>query len=265
MNTRIVHQPTPKIDAMAIATGKPVYTDDLAPANCLIVKLLRSPHPFARILSIDTSSAKKVPGVACVLTHEDMPRNRYTFAGQSFPETSPYDRYSLEDLVRYVGDPVAIVAGESGEAADRALKLIRVQYQQLEPVLDFEQARQSSSVVHPEADIQLPEGLRADPSHNLVSEDTFTYGDPEKEFAACDLVLEETYYTKPNAQSMMETFRTFTYLDHNGRLVVVDSTQVPFHVRRIMARALGLPKNRIRVIKPRIGGGFGAKQTLRCV
>lgn len=259
---KAVHQPAPKIDAMAIATGKPVYTDDLAPENCLIVKLLRSPHAFARILSIDKAAAEKVPGVICVLTYADMPRNRYTFAGQSYPETSPYDRYILEDLVRYVGDAVAIVAAETQDAADRALKLIRVTYEKLEPVLDFEKARGSASVVHPEEDIFVPAGFGADRSQNLVSADEFLYGDPEKEFAACDLVLEETYYTKANAQSMMETFRTFTYLDHNGRLVVVDSTQVPFHVRRIMARALGLPKSKIRVIKPRIGGGFGAKQTL---
>ncbi len=235
---RAVNQPVPKIDAMAIATGKPVYTDDIAPAHCLIVKVLRSPHAFAKITVIDKTTAEKVSGIECILTHEDM--------------------------VRYVGDAVALVAGETEDAVDKALKLIKVTYDVLPPVLDFETAKGNPSIIHPEDDITCPLDLGANYKQNLLSQDLFEMGDFEETLQNCDIVLEETYYTRPNAQTMMETFRTFTYLDYNDRLVVVDSTQVPFHVRRQMAVALGIPQSKIRVIKPRIGGGFGAKQTLAC-
>ena len=259
---KYVSQPVPKIDAAALTGGKAVYTDDIAPAGCLIVRLLRSPHAHAKIRSIHKERALQVEGVVCILTWEDVPRNRFTLAGQTYPEPSPYDRYILEDRVRYVGDPVAIVAGRTLEAADRALSLIRVEYEVLEPVLDFEEALDNPVIVHPEEDYHNNVDIGGDPGRNLVSREVFTYGDIEETLAGCDLVVEETYYTKANAQAMMETFRTVTWLDHTGRLTVVSSTQIPFHCRRIMARALGLPQRQIRVIKPRIGGGFGAKQTM---
>ena len=260
MNT--VNQPIPKIDAQALTTGKGVYTDDLAPANCLIVKVLRSPHAFAKIKSIKTDAALKVNGIECVLTYADMPKIRYTLAGQSYPEPSPYDRYILEDIVRYVGDPVAIVAGRDERTVDKALKMIRVKYELLPPVIDFEQALDNPSVIHPEADYFNNFPIGGDVKRNLLASGGHSGGDLDAVFSSCDIVQEETYYTKANAQAMMETFRTYTYLDHNSRLTVVTSTQVPFHCRRQIARALGLPKSAVRVIKPRIGGGFGAKQTL---
>lgn len=252
----------PKKDAMALILGRPVYTDDMAPETCLVVKVLRSPHAFARITDIDTDAAVRVQGVACVLTHRDVPQKRFTMAGQSFPEPSPYDRLILEPLVRYVGDPVAIVAARTGKQADEALRLIQVSWEVLTPVLDPEEALNSSVVIHPESDYQVNVDIGNDAGKNLCASGRFQAGDPEAEFARAEVVVDEIYETRANSQAMMETFRTWTCLDHAGRLTIVSSTQIPFHVRSIAARALDIPKHRIRVIKPRIGGGFGAKQSV---
>lgn len=258
---KVVGKGVAKIDGIAIATGKPLYTNDLAPVNALTVKILRSPHAFARITAIDTAAAKALDGVECILTYQDVPGIRFTLAGQSYPEPSPYDRLILEDLVRYVGDEVAIIAAVDERTAQAAMDLIKVQYEVLTPVLDFEQAMEHASVVHPEADLHcnIPIGMEKD--KNIVTTHKAEYGDVEAELAKCDVVVEDTYYTQAQAHAAMETYRAFSHLDQAGRLVVVSSTQIPFHVRRQLARALELPASRIRVIKPRIGGGFGGKQT----
>lgn len=258
---KYVGQGLPKTDALAISTGKPVYTEDLAPSDALVVKILRSPHAFARIKAIDTAKARKVKGVECILTYKDVPKVRFTLAGQSYPEPSPYDRLILDPIVRYVGDEVAIVAAVDERAAEAALKLIKVDYEIFEPVLDFEQAIGHSSVVHSEQDLVCNFDIGLDKERNICSSHSIAVGDVEAELSQCDVVVEETYYTQAQAPAMMETFRAFTYLDHTGRLVVVSSTQVPFHIKRHVARALELPASRVRVIKPRIGGGFGGKQT----
>ncbi|MEL7647573.1 MAG: molybdopterin cofactor-binding domain-containing protein [Sedimentibacter sp.] len=250
-----------KKDAMALVTGKPVYTDDMAPANCLIVKLLRSPHAHAAIEEIDTEKAKKVPGIECVLTYKDVPRTRFTTAGQTFPEFSPYDRAILDNLLRCVGDPVTIVAGSDEKSVDRALSLIKVKYNVLEPVLDFRKAKDNSIIVHPEDDFKSLVDVGADSRRNLCASETFEFGNAEEELKKCSRIVEQTYHTKQNHQTAMETFRTYTYMDAYGRLNILSSTQVPFHIRRIMANALDIPKSMIRVIKPRIGGGFGSKQS----
>ncbi len=251
-----------KIDAMALVTGKPVFTDDIAPDNCLVVKVLRSPHAFAKIRSINTSAAGALPGIEAILTWKDVPQNRFTLAGQSYPEPSPYDRLVLDRLVRYVGDPVAIVAGCDEKQVDRALKEITVDYEIFTPVLDPKTALDHESVIHPETDYHLNADIGNEVARNLCCQGEFSSGDADRQFETCDAVVEGTYHTKAVSQSMMETFRTFTYLDAAGRLTIVSSTQIPFHVRRITARALGIPQSKIRVIKPRIGGGFGAKQTM---
>lgn len=263
METKWVNKPIVKLDAMALSLGKPVYTDDIAPQNALIIKLVRSKHAFAKIKSINTERALKVDGIVAVYTHEDMPKIRYTFAGQTYPEPSPYDRYILDPIVRYVGDPVAIIAGETQDAVNKAAKLVKVEYEVMEPVLDFEKATQMHPV-HPEDDHFYHFSQGEDVKHNVVSTENMVIGDTEAAFADCDVVVERTFYTKANQQAMMEPFTTYTYLDYNGRLTVVSSTQIPFHVRRITAHALGLRKSDVRVIKPRIGGGFGAKQTMVC-
>ena len=249
-----------KKDALQLLLGKPVYTADIAP-DALVVKLLRSPHANAIVSSIDTTKAKKVAGVVDVYTWEDVPRSRFSNAGQTYPETSPYDRLIIDRHVRFVGDVVAIVAAENEKAAATALSRIKVTYEVLEPVLDFRTAKDNPVLVHPEDDWKMLCDLGGDNTRNLVGTTADAAGDVDAVLADCDIVLERTYHTKAFNQAMMETFRTFTHLDAYGRLHVISSTQIVFHVRRILSHALGIPKSRIRVEKPRIGGGFGAKQT----
>ena len=253
-----------KKDAMALVTGQPVYCDDLAPKDCLIVKLLRSPHAYAKIRSIDTSIAKRIPGIEAVYTYEDVPTSRFTLAGQSYPEPSPYDRRILENVVRYVGDEVAIVAGANEDCVDRALKAIKVDYEVLEPLLDFEKSIDNAIVVHEEDDYKCLCEIGNDVKRNIVSSGESVVGDVDAVLKDCEVVLERDYHTKANAQAMMETMRSYCYIDTYGRLNCVSSTQIPFHVRRILSNALEIPKSKINVVKPRIGGGFGAKQTACC-
>ena len=259
---QVVGQPVMKKDAMALVTGKPVFTQDVAPADCLVVKVLRSPHANANILSIKTDAAKKVPGIEAVYTWEDVPTQRFTMAGQTYPEPSPYDRQILDQHVRYVGDPVAIVAGENEECVDKALKIIKVQYEVLPAILDFHKAKDNEILVHPEENWKALCPVGADNKRNLVATGTSGYGDVEAVFKDCEVMVEETYHVKADQQAMMETFRTCCFMDTYGRLNVVSSTQIVFHVRRILSNALGIPKSKIRVSKPRIGGGFGAKQSV---
>ena len=259
-----INKPVRKKDAMQLLLGKPVYTDDITPGNALVVKLLRSPHANAIVQEINTSTAMKVPGVAAVYTWEDVPKTRFAIAGQTYPEPSPYDRLILDRHVRFVGDPVAIIAAETEKAALRAMKMIKVKYQVLEPVLDFRKAKDNPILVHPEEDWFPPCQVGGDPKRNLVASEVNSDGDVEAVLSDCDIVLDRTYHTKAFNQAMMETFRTYTELDRYGRLHVISSTQIVFHCRRILSRALGIPKSRIRVEKPRIGGGFGAKQTAVC-
>lgn len=261
---KIVNKSTKKIDSIGIITGRPLYTDDLViNNNSLIVKLLRSPHAYARIADIDTSIAKKVPGVEAIFTYHDVPNTMFTLAGQSYPEPSPYDRKILDEYVRYVGDPVAIIAAIDEKTAEKAMKLIKVKYEVLEAVIDYEKALDSDILVHREAaHTNFPIGY--DNKRNLASSYLETKGDVEKGFAESDVIIEETYYTQPQIHAMMETYRTACYLDAHGRLNVISSTQIPFHVRRHLARALEMPSSRIRVMKPKLGGGFGGKQTSVC-
>ena len=257
---RSVGKSVRKKDSMQLLLGKPVYTEDIAP-DALMVKLLRSPHANAMVKTIDTSKAKKVSGVVDVYTWEDVPDQRFSNAGQTYPETSPYDRLIIDRHVRFVGDVVAIVAAENEKAAQTALSRIKVEYDVLEPVLDFRTAKDNPVLVHPEDNWHMLCDLGGDNTRNLVGTTSDAGGDIEAVLADCDVVLERTYHTKAYNQAMMETFRTFTQLDRYGRLHVISSTQIVYHVRRILSHALGIPKSRIRVEKPRIGGGFGAKQT----
>ena len=260
---RSVGKSVRKKDSLQLLLGKPVYTEDIAP-DALVVKLLRSPHANAMVKTIDTSKAKKVPGVVDVYTWEDVPDQRFSNAGQTYPETSPYDRLIIDRHVRFVGDVVAIVAAENEKAAQTALSRIKVEYDVLEPVLDFRTAKDNPVLVHPEDNWHMLCDLSGDNTRNLVGTTSDAGGDIEAVLAECDVVLERTYHTKAYNQAMMETFRTFTQLDRYGRLHVISSTQIVYHVRRILSHALGIPKSRIRVEKPRIGGGFGAKQTAVC-
>lgn len=258
---KAVNQPIMKKDAVSLITGQPVYTEDIAPKDCLVVKALRSPHAHAWVKSVQTEAAKRVPGIVCIVTADDVPHTRFTIAGQTYPELSPYDKLILDKHIRYVGDPVALVAGTTEEAVDKALRIIRVEYDVLEPLLDFTKAKDNSIVVHPEEDWNPVVDVGGDNKRNLVARSEEDWGDVEGTLASSDIVIDRTYHTKQVQQSMMETFRAYSYKDMYGRLTIVSSTQVPFHVRRIVATALEIPKSQVRVIKPRIGGGFGAKQT----
>ncbi|MFR4441184.1 MAG: xanthine dehydrogenase family protein molybdopterin-binding subunit [Hungatella sp.] len=255
---RAVQAPIIKKDAMALVTGKPVYTDDLAPKDCLVVKVLRSPHAHAIIEDINTDMAKKVPGIACVLTWKDVPDKRFTMAGQTYPSQVPRPA----DPGQKGALCSAIVAGENEAVVDQAMRMIKVTYIPLEPVLDFHEAKDHDILIHPEENWKSMIPVGAHNKRNLCASGCEEHGNVEDVLKDCDIVVEGTYHTKANQQAMMETFRAYTYMDVYGRLNVVASTQITFHVRRILSHALDIPKSRIRVIKPRIGGGFGAKQTV---
>ena len=248
---------------MELLLGKPVYTDDLTPKDCLVVKLLRSPYANAIIKDINTAIAMKVPGIEAIYTYKDIDQHqkRFTCAGQTYPEPSPYDILILDQHVRFIGDPVAIVAGETENCVDKAIKLIKAEYEVLEPVLDFTTALDNPILVHPEDNWEALCPVGADNKRNLCAHDESSNGDVDKVLDDCDIIIDRTYHTKACQQSMMETFRTYCTIDTYGRLNVISSTQIVFHCRRIISHALGISPSLIRVTKPRIGGGFGAKQT----
>lgn len=250
-----------KVDAKGILSGKPSYTGDFVPKDALIIKVLRSPHAQAKIKSIDTSKAKLIPGVEAIFTYEDVPNTRFTLAGQTYPEPSAYDALILDPVVRYVGDEVALVVAKDEATALKAMPLIKVEYEVQKPVLDLRTAMGHETVVHPEDDILNHIPVGQDYKRNICVSYYKRVGDIEAELAKCDYVVEGTYFDQATRQSAMEPFQSFGYIDHLGRIVIVSSTQIVFHVRRHIARALGIPASKIRVIKPRIGGGFGSKQT----
>ena len=263
---KTVNQSMRKKDAMQLVTGQPVYMDDVIPQDCLIVKLLRSPHANAIVQEIDTSRALLVPGIEAIYTWKDVDQQgrRYTQAGQTYPEPSPYDRLVIDRHVRFAGDVVAILAGKDEKCVDKAMKLIKVKYEVLPAVLDYHTALDNPVLVHPEENWESLAPVGADNKRNLCAHDETGAGDIEAVLAGCDVVIDHTYHTRACQQAMMETFRTYCSIDAYGRLNVLSSTQIVFHCRRILANALHIPKSMIRVAKPRIGGGFGAKQTSVC-
>lgn len=259
-NYNAIHKSVRKKDSMQLLLGKPVYTDDIT-GPALVVKLLRSPHANAIVEEIHTEIAKKIPGVVDIYTWEDVPKTRFAIAGQTYPEPSPYDRLIIDRHMRFVGDVVAIIAAEDEKAACKAMKLVKVKYNVLEPVLDFHKAKDNPVLVHPEDDWYPPVDVGGDAKRNVIAHELSGDGDVDAVISDCEVSFSHAYHMRAFNQAMMETFRTYTCLDRYGRLHVISSTQIVFHVRRILSRALGIPKSKIRVEKPRIGGGFGAKQT----
>lgn len=254
----VVNHSVSKVDGPSLVNGRSVFTDDFTPPRMLVADILTSPKPHARIVDIDVSEAKKMPGVKCILHKDNVPRIAHTTAGQGWPEPSPYDQFIFPDKVRFVGDRVAAVAGETEQAVRDALGRIKVEYEELNPVLDPEQALHSETKIHDEKDF---EGIY-DPVRNIAAHVDIAVGDVDRGFEQSDVVVEETCETHYVQHSPIEPHVSIAYLDQNDRLVVRTSTQVPFHIRRILSRLLDIPIRRIRVVKPRIGGGFGVKQEL---
>ncbi len=256
-----VGKPEIKVDAIKLVQGKPAFTADFEKRGLLVAKVLHSPYAHARIVRIDASQARQLPGVAAVLTWQDIPRVVYSTAGQSDPIPGPLDSFSLDHKVRFVGDRVAFVAAETEEIASRALELIDVEYEILPAILDPGLAMQPGAVrLHDE--IEYVNFADSDPDKNLAAEIRIDIGDVEKGFAEADFIFEDEYEVPKVQQAHIEPHVVITYWDEDDRLVIRTSTQVPFHARRVLAPVLGLPVKRIRVIKPRIGGGFGGKQEI---
>ncbi|MBC7958585.1 MAG: molybdopterin-dependent oxidoreductase, partial [Vallitaleaceae bacterium] len=250
------------IDGEGLMLGRPAYADDLAEKNALIVKVLRSPHPFANIKSINVEKALALEGIECVLTYKDFERIAITRAGQGYPEPSPHDKFVLDRVVRYIGDEVAALAAVDEKTALRGLELIEVEYEVLEPVLDFEKAYGNGSIIHDEPEIHEMFPIGLDPKKNVAAAYHMHVGDVDTVLQNSEVVLEHSFYTQAQAHAMMEPHTVNGKLDFYGRLVLTSSTQTPFHVRRIVSQALKVPMSKIRVIKPRVGGGFGGKQCI---
>jgi putative selenate reductase molybdopterin-binding subunit len=249
-----------KIDAFKLARGEPVFTDDIHPPGMLWAKVLGSPHAHARILEVDASRALAVPGVVDVAWHAQVKAIPHTRAGQSHPEPSPWDTVILPPKARFIGDRVAVVVAETLEIAEEALGLIDVRYEVLPALTDMDQALARTDVlIHEEPD---PRGIAEGGRTNVAARIDKQVGDVAAALLACDHVVERTYWLPRVQASHIEPHVAISWLDEDGRLVVKTSTQVPFHLRRILARILELKEADIRVIKPRVGGGFGDKQEM---
>src|ERR1022692_2437475 len=259
-DTIVVGKPEHKVDAVRLVKGNPAFTDDVELRGMLHVKVLRSPHAHARIVAIDDSAASALPGVHAVLHYGNTPRVKYASGGQTWPNPYPWDQVSFDDKVRHVGDRVAAVAAETPELAQEACRLIRVTYEVLPAVFDESEAlAEGAPVIHDETDSI---GIR-DPARNIAAHvEGATVRDIEAALAGADRVFEQTFGVQQVQACPIEPHIAIGWLDEDERLVIRSSTQVPFHVRRMLGPLLGLPVKRIRVIKPRIGGGFGVKQEM---
>jgi len=248
-----------KYDGLPLVTGQPLFTDDIFLPDMLHAKILTSPHPHAEIVDINDSEALKIPGVRIILSYKNTPRIAHTTAGQGYPEPSPYDHFMFDKKVRFIGDRVCAIGGDSIEIVEEALSKIKVTYKELPYILDPEEAMKGEVIIHDEDDIS---GVY-DKDRNIISHVEIPIGDVENGLKESYYkVEEEIYFTQPVQHTPIETHITITYFDEYGNLIVRTSTQVPFHIRRILSKILEFPMKKIRVIKPRVGGGFGAKQEM---
>lgn len=260
---KIVGKNETKIDGYSLACGKAEFTDDIELKDLQEIKFLWSPHAHAKIKKIDISKAEKLPGVSCVLCYKNVPRVAHTTAGQGFPEPSPYDAFMFDNKVRFVGDRVAAVAAESEEIANEALQLIKVDYEILPAIFDPRDAlKENAPIIHDEPEAHMPIPVFYDAKRNYCAHTLVKVGDTKKGFNDADKIVEGEYETHYATHCPIEPHITIAYIDQMGRLIIRTSTQVPFHVRRIVAQCLEIPEAKIRVVKPRIGGGFGGKQEI---
>lgn len=257
-----VNKSIPKVDGMGLILGKPVFTDDMAPRDSLIVKVLRSPYAHGKILEIDTHIAEALPGIKCIFTYKNIRDTTFSRAGQGYPEPSPYDHKILNQVVRYIGDPIAVVAGSTEKVVDIAISKIRVKYDLYDSVLEFEDAKDNKTVVHDEDGTSSMFEIGHFPERNIAASYEMEIGSVEDTLRKCDVVYEGRYYTQAQSHSMAEPHTSVAYMDQQDRLNIISSTQTPFHLRRIIGRNLDIPLSRIRVLKPRIGGGYGGKQAI---
>ena len=275
----------PKTDAAKMVQAKPCYVEDRISADACAIKMLRSPHAHALISHLDVSRAEALPGVVHVITWRNCPDLYYTPGGQSAPEPSPLDRRMFGKKLRHVGDRVAAVVAENEEIAQAALKLIDVEYEVLKPVMSIDEAMaEDAPIVHDEPvvyGVGAPDTLEGDnlhaaqrgehmivnfpigarPRKNIAASIHGHIGDIEKGFADADVIIERTYRSTQAQQCPAETHICFTRMD-GDRLVIHASTQVPWHVRRQVARLVGMKQHKVHVIKERVGGGFGSKQDI---
>jgi putative selenate reductase molybdopterin-binding subunit len=256
----VIGKPEHKVDAVRLVKGNAAFTDDVEIRGMLHAKVLRSPHAHARIVAIDDAQARALPGVHAVLHSGNTARVKYASGGQSWPNPYPWDQVSFDDKVRHVGDRVAAVAADTPEIAAEACRRIRVRYEILPAVFDEAEALAvGAPVIHDEADsVGVHDGARNISNH--IEGATVT--DIEAAMADADRVFQGTFRVQRVQHCSIEPHVAIGWLDEDERLVLRTSTQVPFHVRRMLAPLLGLPVKRIRVIKPRIGGGFGGKQEM---
>lgn len=251
-----------KYEGKALILGRPVFTEDLCPEKHLIVKVSRSPYAFAKIKSIDCSEAMKVKGIAAVYTYQDVPKVLHSIAVEAYPEGSPYDRYMLSDTVRYVGDPTAIVAGWTDEAVDEAIAKLRINFEVLEPVLDYTTSIDNPIHLHNKEEVfnNFPVGTDAD--RNIATSVYKERGDVDRVMGECDAVVEGTWTAPSQPHAMIETHRCFTYIDDHDRIVLVGCIHSPFHMQRIVSKVLQIPQRKIRVISVKSGGSFGGKNSI---
>ncbi|MCP4550172.1 MAG: molybdopterin-dependent oxidoreductase [bacterium] len=264
---QVIGHDTRRVDGPGLVDGAPIFTGDMNMPGMLHLKILHSPHAHARIRSINIARAEALPGVVEVVTYKDVPVRAYTSAGQGFPEPSPYDLFILSDKARFAGDKIALVAAETVEAAEQACALIDVDYEVLSAyTAEGEAMLEDAPVIHdeqrptdPQTDILF---WPAEPERNVAARTSLDLGDADKGFAAAETIIERSYRSHQVQQCHLEPHVACSYLDANKRLTIIAATQVPFHVRRVVARLLDLPVSRVRVIKPRLGGGFGGKQEI---
>src|SRR5438552_1903851 len=267
VRTRVVGQKARRVDARPLVTGAPVYAAEFEQPNMLHARILHSPHAHAKIKRIDTSKALAQPGVYAVLTHEDVPRVAHSTAGQPYPEPSPYDAYLLDSRVRYVGDWVAFAAAETPTIAEEAIGLIEVEYEvqpavfdPLEAVVEGAPQLHESDTTHPNTGKNF--GNIYDAAHNIAAHEVIKHGDFDAAMREADIVIEGEYRVPFVSHAVLEPHVCVAYLDGYERMIVVSSTQVPYHTRRQLAAVLRLPISRVRIVKPRVGGGFGSKQEM---